>query len=185
MGFSGQNDQCLNGSLSTWYWVNRLAIYYLLDPEYNDRDVLPHVWMDNFHKHKENSTATITFFTCIWKLTQFISKRRIDSTPHINSVISIVLLLGVVHLVDVTLNGLLWCEVWINRVTFYFTETCCYIFHKLFVCFLLILILTLFLLCFCTVICFISISLTYFILFYPLFLLSQSRINCVSQFLLL
>lgn len=86
---------------------------------------------------------------------------------------------------DVTLNGLLWCEVWINRVTFYFTETCCYIFHKLFVCFLLILILTLFLLCFCTVICFISISLTYFILFYPLFLLSQSRFNCVSQFLLL
>ena len=41
MGFSGQCDQCLNGSMSTGNWVSRLADHYSYGPEYDDRDVLP------------------------------------------------------------------------------------------------------------------------------------------------
>ena len=66
MGFSEQCDQCLNGSMSTGNWVNRLAEHYLHGPEYDDRDVLLQDCMDTFYKYRKKSTAIITFFNCIW-----------------------------------------------------------------------------------------------------------------------
>ena len=93
---------------------------------------------------EKKSTATMILFKFICELNQFKSKRRIDCTPHIDGVISIVLLLEVARLLEVMLYVLLWCEVWINGVSCSFTNTCFCTLLRLFVCISQILILTVF-----------------------------------------